>query len=104
VGKPTTPYTGRLEKPLPSTRNQNGPCFRVIDLDSQADAVARHIRGWSRDEVLAWLGRYGKIKRFPHNADLYSFLAPSGLLTGFVLREGGEFLIIVDHTTYSPRG
>jgi hypothetical protein len=89
---------------MPSVRVQEASCFRVIDLGSQADAVARHIRGWSRDEVLAWLGRYGKIKRFPHNADLYSLLAPYGLLTGFVLREGGEFLIIVDHTTYRPRG
>ena len=88
---------------MPSTRNQNAPCFRVIDLDSQADAVARHIRGWSRDEVLAWLGRYGKIKR-SYYADSYSFLAPSGLLTIFSLSEGGEFLIILDHTTYRPRG
>jgi hypothetical protein len=54
--------------------------------------------------VLAWLGRYGKIKRFSHDADIYGFLAPSGLQTGFVLREDGEFLIIVDHTTYRPHG
>jgi hypothetical protein len=97
-------YTGLPEERLPSARVQDTPCFRVIDLGSQADAVARHIRGWSREEVLAWLGRYGKITRFSHDADVYSFLAPSGLRTGFVLREGGEFIIIVDHTTYRPRG
>ena len=85
-------------------RVQHAPCFRVIDLGSQADAVARHIRGWPRDEVLAWLGRHGRIRRFPDLPDTFSFLAPSGLLTGFVLREHGEFLIIVDHTTYIPRG
>jgi hypothetical protein len=89
---------------LPLSRIQDEPCFRVIDLGSQADAVARYIRGWSRDEVLAWLGRYGKITRFPHDADVYSFLAPSGLQSRFVLREDGEFLIILDHTTYRPRG
>ncbi len=87
---------------MPSSTVQDAPCFRVIDLGSQADAVARYIRSWSRDEVLAWLSRYGKIKRFPHDADLYSILALSGLQTAFVLREDGEFLIVVDHTTHRP--
>jgi hypothetical protein len=89
---------------LPSARVRDAPYFRVIDLDSQADAVARHIRGRSRDEVLAWLGNFGKVKRFPHDANIYGFLAPSGLQTRFVLRENGEFLLILDHTTYNPRG
>ena len=84
---------------MPSSTVQDASCFWVIDLGSQADAVARYIKGCSRDEVLAWLSRYGKIKRFPHDSDVYSFLAPSGLQTGFVLREDGEFFIILDHTT-----
>jgi hypothetical protein len=89
---------------LPSVRVEDAPYFQVIDLGSQADTVARHIRGWSRDEVLTWLGRNGRIKRLQHNADVYGFQAPSGLQTGFVLREDGEFFIIVGHTTYRPRG
>jgi hypothetical protein len=91
---------------LPSPRVEDTPYFRVIDLGSQADAVARHIRGWSRDEVLAWLRRHGRIKQLhtPYDVDTYSFLAPSGLQTGFILREDGEFLILLDHTSYRPRG
>lgn len=34
-----------------------------------------------------------------YDPDAYSFLAPFGLKTGFILREDGKFLIIVDHST-----
>lgn len=35
--------------------------FAVIDLASQAEAVAAHVRGWSKAEVLAWLGEFGEV-------------------------------------------
>ena len=78
--------------------------FRVADLASQAGAVARHIEGWPREEVLAWLSQYGEVLQvYPNNDDVYRFTAPSGLWTGFILRRDGDFLIIGDHTTYRPR-
>lgn len=73
--------------------------FRVVDLVSQADAVARYTQGWQKRDVLTWLGRYGKIRISSFDPDVYFFLAPSGLQTGFVLRESGEFLLIIGHTT-----
>ena len=73
----------------------------VVDLHSQAAAVARHVRGWPKERVLAWLARYGTLKQvLPDDDDLYSFLAPSGLRTGFVLREDGEFFIISTRAVY----
>ena len=75
--------------------------FHVVDLASQAHAVARYTAGWPRERVLAWLGQFGQVaKPFELNDDLYTFLPPCGLLTGFILQENGEFYIIGDHTTH----
>ena len=75
--------------------------FYVVDLASQAHAVATSTRGWWRERVLAWLSRYGQVTQiYENNADLYTFRSPSGLWTGFILSEDGEFYLIADHTTY----
>ena len=75
-----------------------GRNFRVVDLVSQAEALAWHTQGWQKEDVLAWLRQYGKLGTgfYP---DTYLFTAPSGLQAGFILREDGASLLILDHTT-----
>ena len=78
--------------------------FRVVDLASQASAVAHYTRGWARDEVLMWLRQFGEAvgsDRFPNH---YRFISACGLHTGFILTEDGELLIVGDHTIYRPAG
>jgi sugar lactone lactonase YvrE len=75
--------------------------FKIVDLASQGSAVAQHVRGWQKEEILAWLGRRGKLRAVhPDDPDVYSFLTPAGIQTAFILRDNGEFLIVADHTTY----
>ena len=48
------------------------PCFVLIDLYSQRKAVNRYVRGWSRDEILAWLNQHGTVtERSSHPAIPY---------------------------------
>ena len=65
--------------------------FRVVDLQSQVGAVARHIEGWSRDDVLAWLGRYGEVFAAPTAEDAYVFTSHCGLRSFFKLTGAGKF-------------
>lgn len=77
--------------------------FRVVDLTSQAGKEARHVQGWRKGDILAWLSQFGELKQpISDNPDLYVLYSPSGLLTGFLLTEEGEIFIIADHTTYRP--
>jgi hypothetical protein len=72
--------------------------FHVVDLDAQADHIARHVQGWSKDAILDWLSTFGQVRKIRPNSDSYVFYAASGTMTGFVLRDSGEFLIVGDHT------
>jgi hypothetical protein len=77
--------------------------FKIVNLASQADAVAHHVIGWRKEEILAWLGRQGTLAAIhPDDPNVYSILAPAGIQTGFILRDNGEFLIVADHTAYRP--
>ncbi len=79
--------------------------FRVVDLWGQAEAVARHTQGWSKAQVLDWLGQFGKITQLDYGyPDIFVFHPPSGLDTGFVWRDNGKFLLIGDNTTVPIQG
>jgi hypothetical protein len=46
--------------------------FTLIDLYSQRQAVNRYVRGWSRDEILAWLNQHGTVtEHWSHPAITY---------------------------------
>jgi hypothetical protein len=47
-----------------------GHAFTLIDLYSQRDAVNRYVRGWSRDDILAWLAQYGLVTEDPFHTNL----------------------------------
>jgi len=76
--------------------------FRVIDLDSQAQEVAKYIKGWKTSDVLAWLRQYGDLtigcRGHPNS---YLFHSHAGVTTGFIIEQGGLLTIIGDHTTRS---
>lgn len=65
----------------------------MVDLVTQAEAVARHVRDWTKPSILRWLRQYGEIKQSALNPDLYVFYAPSGLVSAFLLDEEGNFIL-----------
>ena len=40
--------------------------FVLIDLYSQRQAVNRYVEGWSKEDILAWMGQYGLVTFLPH--------------------------------------
>jgi hypothetical protein len=78
--------------------------FRIVDLASQADEVARWIAGWPKEQVLAWFEQQGHVTKVvtPYDDSLYRFRSNAGIETGFRLTENGQFVIIGHHTTYQP--
>ena len=62
--------------------------FLLVDLYSQREAVAQHVRGWSVSSVLDWMGQFGTIEAVPTYDDdgLYVFRSKWGMLrTSFYL-------------------
>src|SRR5262245_57889278 len=77
--------------------------FVLLDLASQADAVAQYIQGWETADILAWMRCYGTVLDWSwKDPDYYVFCAPTGLYTGFRLTDD-EFVIFGDHTTRALR-
>jgi hypothetical protein len=77
--------------------------FTVIDLASQARAVARYTRGWKRDDLLSWLRQFGELEKVevsPGGHDQYHFRSPAGLWVTFRYTDEGEFFIFGDHTCW----
>jgi hypothetical protein len=69
--------------------------FIVIDLESQAHAVARYIRGWTRPRFLAWLSQFGEITQSSYDPDSYLFFSHVGLHSVFRMNEEGDFTLIL---------
>ena len=61
--------------------------FTVVDLGSQAHAVARHVEGWPKSKILTWLEEYGEIVYVPYHSrpgiDHYGFLSHCSIGSGF---------------------
>jgi hypothetical protein len=74
--------------------------FTLIDLTTQADAVARIISGWSSEQILAWLNQNGTVEHVQHPYDqhLYRFCSTAGIVTGLRITDDGEVYIVTSHT------
>jgi hypothetical protein len=77
--------------------------FAVVDLVSQANAVAARVRGWSTDQILDWLREHGTVRSDSTIMDreVYLFSSSAGIDAIFFLN-GDRFTFIVDNTTFSP--
>lgn len=75
--------------------------FIVVDLGCQAEAVANHVRGWTKEQILDWLSQHGEVSKRPHpyDNDLYAFRSRTGQYTAFRLLDDGQLFIIGDHST-----
>jgi hypothetical protein len=75
--------------------------FLVIDLVSQASAVASHVRGWSKEQILCWLDEHGIVRTDPNirGQEIYFFSSRTGIDAAFYL-DGDQFTFIVDNTTF----
>ena len=80
--------------------------FVLVDLSSQASAVARYIQGWSNDKIIRWLQQFGEVQQaappFSQMSDMFGFRSFVGLTTGFRLTTDGKLIILGDHTMYTP--
>ena len=80
--------------------------FIVIDLESQAGAFSRFVRGWPEQRILVWLSWYGEIEGFHVPGSVltpfYHFTSGPGLSTSFHLK-GDQFVFIGDNTTWVPK-
>ncbi len=75
--------------------------FVLVDLASQARAVAQHLQGLSPAEKVAWLRQRGEVSDIPrHHGTKYYGLFRSfvGLTTVFKLTTDGKLLIIFADT------
>jgi hypothetical protein len=89
----------------PNEKGDDVSALSVVDLEAQADAVARFVDGWPSDQVLAWLGKFGEVKAIhihQFDATIYSFRSRCGPCAAFLFAQDGRFVLIMDHTTYQP--
>ncbi len=80
------------------------PNFIVVNLASQAEAVAEYVRGWSKEHILQWLGRQGELVKLENvsTGEVFSFRSRMGFEVKFFL-EGDQFTFLGDNTTWMPR-
>jgi len=83
----------------PNTSN-----FVIINLASQAYAVARFVEGWSKEQIIDWLRRQGELNGFTdiNGKEYFNFKSKFGFEINFYLNED-EFLFLGDHTTWRPK-
>lgn len=69
--------------------------FVVVDLGSQAYAVACFVAGWPKQRFLAWLGEYGEVVRVREwsSVEEYAFLSYCGIGSGFSYDRQGRLVL-----------
>jgi hypothetical protein len=75
--------------------------FVLIDLESQAHTVARSVRGWQKEAILAWLSRQGELTYSSSGGGLFAFRSPVGFRAIFRL-DNDQFTFVLYHTTWQP--
>jgi hypothetical protein len=67
----------------------------LIDLSSQAEAVAIHVRGWTKSQFLSWLSQFGDVMRVRDDRtnERYSFRSRAGRWSGFWFSSNGELAL-----------
>ena len=74
--------------------------FHVVDLISQREAVRDHSRGWSADELVAWLATRGRLyKRNIAGQDVFFFESAAGREAAFFF-DGDQMVFVGQHTTF----
>ncbi len=70
--------------------------FVVIDLEAQAEAVARYTQGWSRERFLRWLAQYGCVVKLEerYGDNRFAFRSHFGFVTSVRFTEKGELGMI----------
>ena len=78
--------------------------FVVIDLSSQASAVAAHVRGWTKDQIFEWLNQSGTVTPLPEmfGKEIHLFSSRIGCEVAFHL-DHDQFTFIGDNTTWRPK-
>ena len=79
--------------------------FSLIDLDSQALAFSRYVRGWTIEKITELMKEYGEVLLipYPHDDKIYNiFRSQIGIKTAFRFSEEGRVVIFGDNSTYLP--
>jgi hypothetical protein len=71
------------------------PSFVIIHLGSQASAFSRFTQGWTEEQILAYLGRQGKLEWLSHlpGKKVYRFESGVGFAAHFFFNEGEMIFI-----------
>lgn len=68
--------------------------FVLVDLGSQALAVAAHVDGWSRERLLDWLAEFGSLQPVPQAYDdRWLWEGPVGLHANLYFPEPGVAIL-----------
>jgi rhodanese-related sulfurtransferase len=69
--------------------------FVLIDLNSQADVFARHIKGWTVENVLDFMREFGEVRIIFEldNDKAYAFHSATGKRSRFRFTENGRLVI-----------
>jgi hypothetical protein len=79
--------------------------FVLIDLRTQAEFLPPEMQQWSQERFLSWLRLFGEVKSRPlHRFDghrltngfitIWTFSAPSGIQTTFIISKHHEFALL----------
>jgi|GEM_PF-2123087 len=76
--------------------------FVLIDLNTQAVAVAKYVQGWRKQQFLSWISQFGEVRKYnPYNNENYLFTSVCGLHTTFSITENNKLLL--DHPKLGQR-
>jgi len=81
--------------------------FVLIDLETQAEAVAKYVQGWTKQQFLAWISQFGRLEENiwketisvgdilvePNNDVRYFFCSFCGLYSTFEITENNELIL-----------
>ena len=74
--------------------------FHLIDLVSQRDAVRQHLKGWTADDILAWLAARGQVSKISTSGpDTFLFESAIGCQAAFFFN-GDDMVFVGDNTTF----
>lgn len=74
---------------------QDMPDFPLVDLYSQREAVAQHVKGWDITRILEWMSQYGTVEKVSSSYDdrAYVFRSIHGEHTPFRVDENNNLVV-----------
>ncbi len=71
------------------------PDLVLVDLYSQREAVAQHVKGWDINKILDWMKQYGKVEKIssPDDDKRFAFHSIQGEQAAFRFDENDGLVV-----------